>query len=209
MDAAHGCRRTLNLQGLAALDLRTCKDDGTPWNFDKASDRQLATHMVLTLKPTWVIGSPPCTAFTRLNTQWNYPRMDPQKVREKLEEGYRHLHFVLGLYQIQLSQGRHFLHEHPEGALSWNDSRMLRLFAHPRVHSVVSDQCEYGLVTRGAQGGFLPAKKPTRWATSSVHMSRRLSTRCSRQHAHQPLLGGRAADAAFYPLPLITEISRG
>ena len=40
-------------------------------------------------------------------------------------------------------------------------------------------------------------------------MAVRLSTRCSRDHPHEPLLGGRAADAAFYPTPLITEILRG
>ena len=40
-------------------------------------------------------------------------------------------------------------------------------------------------------------------------MAARLSKRRSGDHAHQPLLSGRAKDAAFYPLKLVTEILRG
>ena len=29
LEAAHGCRRNLNIHGLDALDLRTCKPDGS------------------------------------------------------------------------------------------------------------------------------------------------------------------------------------
>ena len=205
IEAAHGCRRNLNLHGLDALDLRTCMDDGTPWDFNNAAHRRKARHMVETLKPTWLIGSPPCTAFTKLNWAWNYKKMDPADVQAKIEEGRRHLHFVIGLYQIQIDQGRHFLHEHPESALSWKDDWMVRLLRHPRVKTVVSDQCEYGLVTWTDHGGMAPAKKPTRWATTSDQMVHRLSKRCTRAHEHQPLLSGRAADAAFCPLPLITK----
>ena len=63
MEAAHGCRRNLNLHGLNALDLRTAKADGSPWNFNLAADRKLARELVETQKPTWLVGSPPCTAF--------------------------------------------------------------------------------------------------------------------------------------------------
>ena len=64
VNASHGCRRNLNLNGLRALDLRTTKPNGAPWNFCSASDRQLARTLVETEKPTWLIGSPPCT-FSR------------------------------------------------------------------------------------------------------------------------------------------------
>ena len=55
MEASHGCRRNLNLDGLDALDLRTCKKDGTHWDFTRYSDRTEARQMVLELKPTWII----------------------------------------------------------------------------------------------------------------------------------------------------------
>lgn len=59
LEAAHGCRRNLTITSLDAPDLLTCKADGSPWNFDLPEDRRLARHMVETLKPTWLIGSPP------------------------------------------------------------------------------------------------------------------------------------------------------
>ena len=36
-----------------------------------------------------------------------------------------------------------------------------------------------------------------------------LSKRCKHEHVHQPLVGGRCADAAFYPLGLIRAILKG
>lgn len=86
---------------------------------------------------------------------------------------------------------------------------MPKLLAHPRVQTAVADQCMYGLITHTDDGQWLPAKKPTMFATSSPQMAHRLSLRCDKSHQHQPLLGGRAADAAFYPMVLITEILRG
>ena len=86
---------------------------------------------------------------------------------------------------------------------------MQELMADPRVTTVISDQCEYGLTALTDDGRRLPAKKPTKWATSSKHMAQRLSTRCSGLHSHQHLMGGRAAEAAFYPQELIVEILRG
>ena len=40
-------------------------------------------------------------------------------------------------------------------------------------------------------------------------MAARLSTRCSKDHQHQQLVGGRAAAAAFYPLELIKAMLLG
>ena len=61
VEASHGQRRDLNLNGLHALDLRTSKPNGEPWDFSNATDRKLAKSLINELKPTWVIGSPPCT----------------------------------------------------------------------------------------------------------------------------------------------------
>ena len=51
--------------------------------------------------------------------------------------------------------------------------------------------------------------KPTRFLSSSPHMTAQLDRRCDRSHNHQHLTGGRCADAAFYPLPLIQAILKG
>ena len=108
-----------------------------------------------------------------------------------------------------MSEGRHFLHEHPATATSWSDPWIEHLLKHPKVSSIVSDQCEYGLLTPDANGLLTPAKKPTRWMSSSPRMIHRLSRRCSGDHAHQHLVGGRAKAAENYFIELVTEIIRG
>lgn len=59
--ASHGVRRNLNVDGLRAFDVRTYKPSGEAWDFNKSSDRREARRYVKEEKPTWVIGSPPCT----------------------------------------------------------------------------------------------------------------------------------------------------
>ena len=209
VNAANGCRRDLNLNGLAAFDLRTRKPNGEAWDFCKSSDRREARRFVEECKATWVIGCPPCTFFSRLNQGLNYRKMDPQVVEERRREAVLHLRFVIGLYKLQISGGRHFLHEHPETAISWDDAMMRKLLKEKSVATVVSDQCEYGLLTPGPNGEPMAAKKPTKWASSSPHMLKRLSKRCQKGHTHQQLVGGRAKHAENYPLDLIVEILRG
>ena len=60
-------RQNLNVQGLAALDRRTVKEDGTTGNFSSKKDRREAERLIDELNPTWIVGLPACTAFT----QWS------------------------------------------------------------------------------------------------------------------------------------------
>ena len=208
-DANHK-RRSLNLRGLNAFDLRTLKPDGTPWNFNVRADRQLAQKMIDTDDPDWIIGSPPCTAFSIWNRQMNYRKMDPEKVRIAIEEGVRHLAFCCKLYRRQLARGKHFLHEHPARALSWKHPQILSILGLPTVHLATADQCMYGLETPSAvDKSPAPAMKPTKFMTSSIHMARQLQKRCDHSHVHQQLVGGRCKDAAYYPLPLIRAMLQG
>ena len=80
---------------------------------------------------------------------------------------------------------------------------------HPKISSVVSDQCEYGLLTPNEDGLPTPAKKPTRWMSSSPQVLNRLSRECRGNHVHQHLVGGRAKAAQDYSPELIGEILRG
>ena len=54
--AAHNRRRDLNLVGLQAFDLRTCKSDGSHWAVELDANRCEACEYVREHKPTWVIG---------------------------------------------------------------------------------------------------------------------------------------------------------
>ena len=49
----------------------------------------------------------------------------------------------------------------------------------------------------------------TRFLTSSQPMAEGMGRRCDRSQKHQHLVGGRAAEAAFYPIPLIRAILKG
>ena len=126
-----------------------------------------------------------------------------------MEEGRMHLRFVISLYCIQLAAGRHFSSGAPCGAQSWKDYHMVKLLDDYKIETVISHQCKYGLLTPGPGGVPAPAKKPTKWASDSPFMLRRLSRRCSGKHKHQHIERGRPAAAALYPLRLITEILRG
>ena len=78
------------------------------------------------------------------------------------------------------------------------------------VHLVTADQCMYGLTTPSSiDGSPAPAKKATKFITSSIHMAEQLQTRCDRSHVHRQLVGGRCKEAAYYPLELIRAILQG
>ena len=96
--------RNLNVDGLCAFDLRVAKAGGTFGDFSKSKDRIEATEYIKREKPTWVIGSPPCTPFSQLQAL-SFPKMPPGKVAQILRQGRMHLHFVLGLYKLQLDGG--------------------------------------------------------------------------------------------------------
>ena len=80
--ASHGERRALSCKGLSALDLRTWKPDGTPWEFANAADRAMATQMIEEQKPAWITGSPPCTAFCAWIAHLNCNTIAPEKGSE-------------------------------------------------------------------------------------------------------------------------------
>ena len=66
VNAANHVLRNLNVEGLNAFDLRTAKPSGVAWDFSLRGNRKEVLQYVQDKKPTWIIGSPPCTAFNRL-----------------------------------------------------------------------------------------------------------------------------------------------
>ena len=75
------------------------------------------------------------------------------RVEKLVGEGRRHLKFVCELYRMQLRAGRHFLHEHPAGATNWREDCMKNVLANSQVGTVVSHQCEYGLLVPDKKRG--------------------------------------------------------
>ena len=96
------------------------------------------------------------------------------------------------------------------GASSWKEECIRALVRAAGVGTVIGDQCQFGLETRGPDGQPMPAKKPTRFLSSAPAVLEALGRRCRGRHQHQVLAGsGRAAAAARYPAGLCRAILRG
>ena len=107
------------IQGFA-LDLTTKDSDGRLWDFDEEEMQKRALARVCEERPMLLIGSPMCTAFSRLQNM-NLAKMKRKEVNKVSEHGTKHLEFCMHLYKLQHSLGLYFLHEHREQATSWSN----------------------------------------------------------------------------------------
>ena len=57
---------SFNVKGLRSLDFANVKPDGSRWDFRLKKDRHEAMRLVELEDPDWIIGAPPCTAFSVL-----------------------------------------------------------------------------------------------------------------------------------------------
>ncbi len=135
--------------------------------------------------------------------------MNIEDVRRRLREARRHLEFCVVLYYGQVTRGKHFLVEHPQGASSWKEGCIERLANQDGVNTTVGHLCQYGMAIIDESGASVPIMKPTRWLSSSIQMLRRLGSTCQNEHKHGSLLNGKAARAAIYPQKLCVEILKG
>ncbi len=143
------------------------KDEaGVAWDFTRPGDRKRAWERIRAEKPFLVVGSPPCTMFSRLQLNLNASKMGKVAWEKRRREAELLLVFAVAVYQLQVRGGRHFLHEHPAGATSWNHPAVAKLRARPGVEAVVSHMCAYGMETTTTSGtGRAAAKKPTRFTS--------------------------------------------
>ena len=188
----------------SSLDLKT------GWDFSKQQDRRRAIDLIKAQKPFMIIGSPPCTMFSVLQglnqykngAEWN------ESFQRRKQEAIRHVEFCAALYRLQSASGRYWLHEHPNGASSWNLKTIAQLLRLPGVTRVRADQCAYGL-TASVRGESRPAMKPTGFLTNSWCVARELTKRCPGNHKHFSLMEGRAKLAEQYPKKLCQAICKG
>ena len=98
-----------------------------------------------------LIGSPMCSAFSKLQSL-NRNRMSEEKYEEMIAEGTAHLRFYMKLYRMQIDNGLYFVHEHPDGAKSWDDPVVRKLIEDWRVWKVKGDMCQYGMQQEDKEG---------------------------------------------------------
>jgi len=178
----------------------------TGWDFEKKEDRSKAEEHQEKEKPLLLVGSPMCTMFSKLQrlSAWT------DEKEEKLMKSIRHIQWCCEMYRRQMQDGRVFLHEHPEGATSWQLPCMKRLMKTEGVFRVVVDQCMFGQTVKDRRGKVEGlARKKTVFLTNSWWIALELARRCDGSHEHIHLMGGRAAQTAKYPPELCRAVCRG
>ena len=120
------------------LSIGDACDMSIGWDFRFSTHRDAAYQHVRNENPLVVIGRRPCTAFSQLQTV----NPDMPSKRNNLREGEEHMRFMMSIYQMQVEEGRIFLHEHPAQADSWMEKCMQQLLEQEGVSSVVMDQCQ-------------------------------------------------------------------
>ena len=116
----------LGLVAGATVDLRA-DEAGGAWDFTKQQDRKRAWERIRAEEPFLVVGSPPCTMFSRLNLNLNARKMGKDEWERRRREAEVLLIFAAAVYGFQVQAGRHFLHEHPAGSTSWHHPAIARL----------------------------------------------------------------------------------
>ena len=100
-----------------------------------------------------------------------------------------------------------FVHENPAHAIPWAPPCFRRLTREDVVDVVEADQYMFGLETWGRNRAQLVlAKKPTIFMSNSRPIGSELKRRGDGGHEYQPLVHGRAKDAAHYPPVLCRAI---
>ena len=202
-----------------ALDLTTIDVvDGLPWDFDIKVKRERARALLREQKPTFLVGSPCCTAWCTWQALNAVKHSREDQLRREQVRSAVHIRFLTELYQEQMDAGRYFVHEHPAYAASWNLAAIQRTLDDPRVQCVRGDQCQFGAeVTIGAKIG-LPIKKPSGFMSNSPEVIKKLHKQCRGQggqcsrtagghHAHCE--GAIASAAARYPAGLVRAMLKG
>ena len=202
--------KEMGLKSGWSLDLTTEDADGKAWDFNDPDMKRRAVKKICTDKPGLLIVSPMCAAFSQLQTL-NYTKLTEAEVRRKLWHGIEHLSFALSLCELQAKEGRSFIFEHPVAATSWKLKCTQKVLALPGVVKVHIDMCQYGMKSHGESGEEGLVKKRTGIMTNSMSIAKRLmdTGKCTGDHEHVHLTGGRAKSCEVYPEEFCRCICRG
>ena len=149
--------------------------------FDLAVDRKKVWGSIVRDKTKLVIGSPPCTFFSRLQelNQHIY-RNDVAwmaRLQDNFEQAKRYVRCCANIYKHQREAGRYFLHEHPWLATSWFLPEVAEIMNFDDFQRVRTDMCQFGMTSRsGGVGRTLgQVLKPAEFLTNSSHIAQELS----------------------------------
>ena len=171
------------------------------YDFLREADRRRCLRELRREPVEMLILAFPCSCWSSLMALNPGPHVDA------LRESQRPLvEFAVKAAKQQMSLGKQFLIENPATSAAWRHvGALVSLASDPRLHSVIFDPCELGLVGRSGQ----PHRKRTRIVTSSGPLAARLQkSQCSRRHVHELVIGGSVVTrpAGWYPPGLVKAI---
>ena len=100
-------------QGLNAtwsFDRLVEAEPGVAWDLRKRSHQQKVHAIIEESKPGLVIGSPPCSWFSRI-MQLNWGKISRNRRRSMMAEARKHLEFACAIYRQQHRAGKASLHD--------------------------------------------------------------------------------------------------
>jgi hypothetical protein len=160
---------------------------GLAWGQDlsTAVNRALLLELAKYVCPEHVVVAWQCTSVAGFS-QLNYVRHEQSRPRiDSQRQLVGHWVNLFGdLYMIQHSANRFCHAENPSKSLAWLHPRIPKL---PNLLIAEFDQCMYGL--KSPRPPHKHHHKTTYLATNSPVMFNHMSTRCNRQHDHEPLEG--------------------
>ena len=175
-------------------------DDGMPWDFSVQEKRDKAKRKIDNDEPFMVILCPMCGPFSALQALFNYPKLESEEVRRKLEAATEHIRFSLELCLEQYRKGRLFMFEHPADATSWQLKCIQEMMQLEGVFTTPFDFCMLDMRTTDSEGKDVAAKKRTKIMTNSHALATMLrEAQCRHEHQHGQLIGGRASACQVYP----------
>ena len=159
-----------------------------------------------------------CRAFSTWQYLNDAKASNPDAVKRQKIRAKMHVDFVVSLYFDQLQAGRHFLHEHPQWATSWQLPSIQQLMQVESVEKIRGDQCQFGAeIQRGSKKGS-PILKPSGFVSNSLKILEQLGRRCTGQEGqcsrpaggrHVRLEGNYTQDSQKYPRALCQAMLRG
>ena len=188
-------------QGLAA---GTSFDLVTGWDLHDPNSRKEMWKQLRKEKPELIVICPPCKMFWVLQ-ELNYSKMPLFKAVRCLEIGVEDLETAALVAMWQLKRKKYFILEQPDGARSWEEPCIKQLGLQEGVERIRCDMCAFGMNVDG-KGLNL---KPTGLMLNSPCIAARMNRRCSGDHEHVSLMGGKAHKAQVYPKKFCQEIVKG
>ncbi len=119
-------------------------------------------------RPTVLVVSPPCTAFSIAN--------QGEVDKPTLSAAVGMIRLSMEICGLQHTYGRQLVFEHPQSSPAWSLKEVVQMTYRDGVANTTFHRCMYGLETRDHQGSA-PAYKPTSVLTNHTALAEVLQDR--------------------------------